>query len=59
MGGIVLQTLKPVNERTHQDADVELLDDDELVLTQGDDTVRLDRRQRQELCRLLEEWPPK
>lgn len=57
---MVLQTLKALSGKEHEDVCVELLDDDSVVLIQGDiDGVQLDRRQRQELSRVLEEWPPK
>lgn len=54
----VIATLKSVDGHEMDDIDVHLEDDGTMVLC-GTDYLTLDRRQRQELARVLEEWPPK
>lgn len=56
---LVVKTLKPVDPKTHSEVDVELYGADEMFLSQRDEAILLDRRQRQELLRVLEEWGPK
>lgn len=58
MSGIVLQTLKALQGEA-DDVDFELVDDECIVLSQHGDLIVLDRRQRQELSKALEDWPPK
>ena len=58
MGGVVMQTLKALQGEA-DDVDFELVDDDCVVLHQHNDLIVLDRRQRQELSKVLEEWPSK
>ena len=58
MSGTVMATLKAV-QGVADDVEFRLVDDDCVVLCQHGDVIVLDRRQRQELSKVLEEWPPK
>jgi hypothetical protein len=53
----VLSTLKALQGEA-DDIDFQLVEEC-VVLWQHGDMVILDRRQRQELAKTLEEWPPK
>lgn len=58
MSGTIMQTLKALQGEA-DDVDFELVDDNQVVLSQHGDIIVLDHRQRQELLKALEEWGPK